>query len=115
MSLRRLLLQRSGVRDEVTLAMMMSPGFGDTWARYHGQAPDVGSPHQLETGQRDCSGAGTVATGCAHEAIQVSPVHTDRLGPWLAAAYRVAITGLSRFALSRSEVTAPATFAGGAV
>ncbi|MGH3787908.1 MAG: hypothetical protein ACRDRG_15455 [Pseudonocardiaceae bacterium] len=114
-SLRRLLLQRSGVLDDVSLAMMTYPGSGDTWARYHGQAPETGSLHQQETRLRDCSGAGTVAAGCAHEVIQGSPVHTDRLGPWLAAAYRVAVTGLSRSPLSRSEVTASATFAGGAV
>ncbi len=72
-----------------------------TSALYYLRAPDVESLQQLETRVRACFEAGGLATGCAHEVTQVSPVYTDLVpDPWLAAAYRVAITGLGRSPLS---------------
>ena len=72
-----------------------------TSALYYLRAFDVESLHQLETRVRACFEAGAVATGCTHEVIQVSPVYTQLVpDPWLAAAYRAAITGLGRSPLS---------------
>ena len=76
----------------------------DTSALYYVRAPDVESLHQLETRVRACFEAGALATGCAHEVTQCSPVYTELVpDPWLAAAYRVAITGLGRSPLSPEE------------
>lgn len=76
----------------------------DTSALYYVRAPDVESLHQLEIRVRACFEAGALATGCAHEVTQRSPVYTDLVpDPWLAAAYRVAITGLGRSPLSPEE------------
>ncbi|HEY6424391.1 MAG TPA: M20 family metallopeptidase [Pseudonocardiaceae bacterium] len=72
-----------------------------TSALYYLRAPDVDSLHQLETRVRGCFEAGAVATGCTYEVAQVSPVYTDLVpDPWLAAAYRAAITGLGRVPLN---------------
>ena len=69
----------------------------NTSARYYLRAPDVESLHQLEARVRACFAAGALATGCAHDVIQVSPVYTQLVpDPWLAAAYRAAVTGLGR-------------------
>ena len=65
-------------------------------ALYYLRAPDVESLQQREAQVRACVEAGGLATGCAHEVTQVFPAYTDLvLGPWRAAAYRVAITGLA--------------------
>jgi amidohydrolase len=73
----------------------------DTSALYYLRAPDVESLQQLETRVRACFEAGAVATGCTHEVTQVSPVYTQLVpDPWLAVAYREAITGLGRSPLS---------------
>ena len=73
----------------------------DTSALYCLRAPDVESLHQLETRVRACFEAGALATGCVHEVTQVCPVYTDLVpDPWLAAAYRRAITGLGRSPMS---------------
>ncbi|HEY2725285.1 MAG TPA: M20 family metallopeptidase [Pseudonocardiaceae bacterium] len=70
-------------------------------ALYYLRAPDVESLQQLETRVRACFEAGAVATGCTHEVTQASPVYTDLVpDPWLAAAYRTAITDLGRSPLS---------------
>lgn len=54
---------------------------------------DVESLYQLEARVRVCFEAEVVATGSAHEAIQVCPRCTDLVyDSWLAAACRVAIT-----------------------
>jgi amidohydrolase len=75
-----------------------------TSALYYLRAFDVESLHQLETRVRACFAAGAVATGCAHEVIQVSPVYTQLVpDPWLVAAYRMAITGLGRSPLSSQD------------
>ncbi len=75
-----------------------------TSALYYLRAPDVESLQQLETRVRACFEAGGLATGCAHEVTQVSPIYTDLApDPWLAAAYRTAITGLGRSPLSPEE------------
>lgn len=69
----------------------------DTSALYYERAPDVESLHRLETRGRACFEAGASAIGCTHEVTQVSPVYTDPVPDlWLAAAYRLAITGLGR-------------------
>ncbi len=76
----------------------------DTSARYYLRAPNVESLQQLETRVRACFEAGAVATGCAHEVTQVSPVYTQLTpDPWLASAYRAAITGLGRTPLNAEE------------
>lgn len=76
----------------------------NTSALYYLRAPDVESLQQLETRVRACFEAGGLATGCAHEVTQVSPIYTDLApDPWLAAAYRTAITGLGRSPLSPEE------------
>jgi amidohydrolase len=76
----------------------------DTSALYCVRAPDVESLHQLEIRVRACFEAGALATGCTHEVSQVFPVYTDLVSdPWLAAAYRVAITGLGRTPLSPED------------
>ncbi len=68
-----------------------------TSALYYLRALDVESLQQLEARVRACFQAGAVATGCTHEVTQVSPVYTQLVpDPWLAAAYRAAITGLGR-------------------
>ncbi|MGH3906775.1 MAG: M20 family metallopeptidase [Pseudonocardiaceae bacterium] len=68
-----------------------------TSALYYLRAFDVESLQQLEARVRACFQAGAVATGCTHEVTQVSPVYTQLVpDPWLAAAYRAAITGLGR-------------------
>jgi amidohydrolase len=73
----------------------------ETSALYYLRAPDVESLHQLKARVRACFEAGALATGCAHEVTQVSPVYTDLVpDPWLAAAYRRAITGLGRSPLA---------------
>jgi hypothetical protein len=65
-------------------------------ALYDLRAPDVESLQQLETRVRACFEAGGLFTGCAHEVTQAFPGYTDLVPrPWLAAAYRVAITGLA--------------------
>ncbi|MGH3889271.1 MAG: hypothetical protein ACRDSZ_22390 [Pseudonocardiaceae bacterium] len=72
-----------------------------TAALYALRAPDVESLQQLETRVRACFEAGVLATGCAHEVTRVSPAYADLVPePWLAVAYRVAITGLGRSPLS---------------
>jgi amidohydrolase len=76
----------------------------DTSARYYVRAPDVESLRRLEIRVRACFEAGALAAGCTHEVTQASPVYTDLVpDPWLAAAYRVAITGLGRCPLSPEE------------
>ncbi|MGH3721205.1 MAG: M20 family metallopeptidase [Pseudonocardiaceae bacterium] len=76
----------------------------DTSALYCVRAADVESLRQLETRVRDCFAAGALATGCTHEVTQVCPTYTDLVpDPWLAAAYRVAITGLGRSPLSLEQ------------
>lgn len=76
----------------------------DTSALYYIRALDVESLRQLETRVRDCFRAGAVATGCTHEVTQVSPVYTELdPDPWLAAAYRAAITGLGRSPLNPED------------
>ncbi|HEU0086569.1 MAG TPA: amidohydrolase, partial [Pseudonocardiaceae bacterium] len=76
----------------------------DTSALYYLRAPDVESLQQLETRVRACYQAGAVATGCTHEVTQVSPVYTQLVpDPWLAAAYRTAITELGRSPLSPED------------
>lgn len=73
----------------------------DTSAMYFLRASDVESLRQLEARVRDCFEAGALATGCTHEVTQVCPIYTDLVpDPWLADAYRVAITGLGRSPLS---------------
>ncbi len=75
-----------------------------TSALYYLRAPDVESLQQLEIRVRACFEAGGLATGCTHEVTQVSPVYTDLVpDPWLAAAYRVAVTGLGRSPLSPED------------
>ena len=101
-------------------------------ALYYLRAPDVESLQQRETRVRACFEAGGSATGCAHEVTQVFSAYTDLVpGPWRAASYHVAITGLAAAAdgaqrerlrgpkrlsgrVSRRHVTS-ATAAGGAV
>lgn len=76
----------------------------NTSALYYLRAPNVVSLQQLEARVRACFEAGGLATGCAHEVTQVSPVYSDLLpDPWLAAAYRVAITGLGRSPLNPED------------
>ncbi|HWR47563.1 MAG TPA: M20 family metallopeptidase [Pseudonocardiaceae bacterium] len=76
----------------------------DTSALYCLRAPDVESLHQLESRVRACFEAGALATGCTHEVNQVFPGYTDLVpDPWLAAAYRAAITGLGRSPLSPED------------
>jgi amidohydrolase len=76
----------------------------DTSAVYYVRAPDVESLQQLEIRVRACFEAGALATGCTHEVTHRAPVYTDLVpDPWLAAAYRVAITGLGRSPLSPEE------------
>jgi len=76
----------------------------DTSALYYLRASDVESLHQLEIRVRACFEAGALATGCAHEVTQGCPVYTDLVpDPWLATAYRVAITGLGRSPLSPED------------
>jgi hypothetical protein len=95
-------------------------------AMYYLRAPNVESPQQRETRVRAWFEVGALATGCAHEVTRVSPAYTDHVSdPWLAAAYRVAITGLPTATddaqrerlvgkVSRRQVM-PATSVGGAV
>jgi hypothetical protein len=65
-------------------------------ALYYLRTSDVESLQQLETRVRACFEVSGLVTGCAHEVTQVFPAYTDLVpGPWLAAAYRVAITGLA--------------------
>lgn len=71
----------------------------NTSARYAARAPDVESRQQLRSWTRVCIEAGALATGCAHEVIQASPVSL--------AAYRVAITGLGCSSLSRGRAGPP--------
>lgn len=76
----------------------------NTLALYYLRAPDVESRQQLETRVWACFDAGGLATGCAHEATQVSPVCTDLVpDSWFAAAYRVTIIGLGRSPLSPED------------
>lgn len=52
-------------------------------ALYYPRAPDAESLQQLGTRVRDCFEAGGLATGCAHEVPQASPVDTDLVpDPW---------------------------------
>ncbi|MGQ0773867.1 MAG: M20 family metallopeptidase [Pseudonocardiales bacterium] len=76
----------------------------NTSALYYLRARDVESLQELETRVRACFEAGGLATGCAHEVTQVSPVYTQLVpDAWLAAAYRTAITGLGRSPLSPED------------
>lgn len=82
----------------------------DTSALYYVRAPDVESLRQLEVRVRACFEAGALATGCTHEVTQTCPVYTDLVpDPWLAAAYRVAITRLGRAPLSPEDERARPT------
>ncbi|MGH4016328.1 MAG: M20 family metallopeptidase [Pseudonocardiaceae bacterium] len=73
-------------------------------ALYYLRAPDTESLQQLTTRVQACFEAGAVATGCTHEVTQVSPVYTQLVpDPWLAAAYRTAITGLGRAPMSPED------------
>jgi amidohydrolase len=76
----------------------------NTSALYYLRAPGPGSLQELETRVRACFEAGAMATGCTHEVTQVSPVYTSLVpDPWLAAAYRAAVTGLGRTPLSAED------------
>lgn len=76
----------------------------DTSALYYLRAPDTESLQQLKTRVQACFEAGAVATGCTHEVTQVSPVYTQLVpDPWLADAYRAAITGLGRSPMSPED------------
>src|SRR5262249_9742710 len=126
-------LLRSDVFEEVTMAMLVAhaavgllrrhlePGQmlngivthggaapniipAHTSALYYLRAFDAQSLHQFETHVQSCFQAGAVATGYTHEVTQVSSVDTQLvLDPWLAAAYRAAITGLGRPLLSPED------------
>ncbi|SCK61670.1 MULTISPECIES: amidohydrolase [unclassified Streptomyces] len=69
----------------------------DTRALYYLRAGSYESLEGLERRIRDCLRAGAVATGCAEEVRQVSPAYADLVSdPWLAGAYRSAVTALGR-------------------
>jgi len=122
----------SGAATAITDLEMRYIGKAAHPALYYLRAPDVESLQQRETRVRACFEAGGSATGCAHEVTQVFSAYTDLVpGPWRAASYHVAITGLAAAAdgaqrerlrgpkrlsgrVSRRHVTS-ATAAGGAV
>ena len=69
----------------------------ETTALYYLRALDVESLRQLETRVLGCFEAGAVATGCDHAVTHLSPTYSELVpDPWLAAAYRTAVTGLGR-------------------
>lgn len=71
---------------------------------YYLRVRDVDSLRELETRGWACFEAGGLATGCAHEVTQVSPICTQLVpDAWFAAAYRTAITGLGRSPLSPED------------
>jgi amidohydrolase len=75
-----------------------------TSALYYLRAGDLESLRRLETRVRACFAAGSIATGCHEDVAQVSPAYTELApDPWLAAAYRSAVTGLGRTPMSPDE------------
>jgi amidohydrolase len=69
----------------------------DTAGSFYLRAADVGSLAKLEQRIRDCFAAGALATGCTHEVTHACPVYAELApDPWLAEAYRAAITSVGR-------------------
>ncbi|MFI9816972.1 M20 family metallopeptidase [Saccharothrix variisporea] len=75
-----------------------------TSAMFDLRAEDMESLHRLEDRINRCFEAGALATGCTHEVVKVSPVYAELTpDPWLADAYRRAVTSLGRTPLSAEE------------
>ncbi|WP_309112447.1 M20 family metallopeptidase [Saccharothrix sp.] len=75
-----------------------------TSAMFDLRAEDIESLHRLEQRINRCFEAGALATGCTHEVVKVSPVYAELTpDPWLADAYRRAVTSLGRSPLSAEE------------
>lgn len=75
-----------------------------TSAMFDLRAEDMESLHRLEQRINRCFEAGALATGCTHEVVKVSPVYAELTpDPWLADAYRRAVTALGRTPLSAAE------------
>ncbi|XVV03061.1 M20 family metallopeptidase [Actinosynnema sp. CA-248983] len=75
-----------------------------TSAMFDLRAEDMESLHRLEQRINRCFEAGALATGCTHEVVKVSPVYAELTpDPWLADAYRHAVTSLGRSPLSAAE------------
>lgn len=71
---------------------------------YYLRAATFESLRRLEKRLRCCFRAGAVATGCTEEVRGVSPAYAELVGdPWLAEAYRAAITALGRKPLSAGD------------
>ncbi|WHT20301.1 M20 family metallopeptidase [Crossiella sp. CA-258035] len=68
------------------------------------RAENLDSLTHLDERIRRCFEAGAVATGCEYEITQVSPNYAELApDPWLAMAYRAAVTELGREPLSPAE------------
>ncbi|MBW4716168.1 M20 family metallopeptidase [Saccharothrix obliqua] len=75
-----------------------------TSAMFDLRAEDLESLRRLEERINRCFAAGALATGCTHEVVKVSPVYAELTpDPWLADAYRRAITELGRTPLDPAE------------
>ncbi|MEU5691121.1 M20 family metallopeptidase [Actinosynnema sp. NPDC020468] len=75
-----------------------------TSAMFDLRASDLESLRSLEDRVYRCFEAGALATGCTHEVVKVSPVYAELTpDPWLADAYRQAVTSLGRTPLSPAE------------
>ncbi|GAA1354339.1 M20 family metallopeptidase [Saccharothrix algeriensis] len=75
-----------------------------TSAMFDLRAEDLESLGRLEERVARCFAAGALATGCTHEVVKVSPVYAELTpDPWLADAYRRAITELGRTPLEPAE------------
>ncbi|MEU4801948.1 M20 family metallopeptidase [Actinosynnema sp. NPDC023587] len=75
-----------------------------TTAMFDLRAEDLESLSRLEERINRCFSAGALATGCTHEVVKVSPVYAELTpDPWLADAYRRAVTELGRTPLSPAQ------------
>ncbi|MDU0293021.1 M20 family metallopeptidase [Saccharothrix longispora] len=75
-----------------------------TSAMFDLRADDMDSLRRLEERVNRCFEAGALATGCTHEVVKVSPVYAELTpDPWLADAYRRAVTELGRHPMSPED------------
>ena len=77
---------------------------GKAEAQFYLRAADLESLQRLIDRIEGCFHAGAVGTGCTYEVDEVSAVYTELApDPWLADAYRGAVTELGRRPLSRQD------------